>query len=92
MCKTSGNPHGKLFLIRVIYIYVVVSFTEYPLLCPSWNRKDEAEHVVKGEDIAPLVQLLVLVSFLPRTVLTTQEAANKPFCFRVCCLLCQSTA
>ena len=34
MWKTSGNPHGKLFLIRVISIYRVVCSTEYPLLSP----------------------------------------------------------
>lgn len=76
MWKTSGNPHGELFLIGVISIYVVVSSTEYPLLSPFWNRRNEAEHAVEGVDIA----LLVLFSFLPKMVLTAQEAADKPFC------------
>lgn len=74
--KTSGNPHGKLFLIRVISICVVSSIA-YPLLSHSWNRRDEAEHVVEAENIAPP---LALLSFLLKMVLIAQEAAHQPFC------------
>lgn len=78
MWKANGNPHGKLFLTRVISIYVVVSSTEYPLLSLSWNSRDEAERAGEGEDIAPP---LALLSVLPKMVLTAQGVTSKPFCF-----------
>lgn len=56
---------------------MVVSSIAYPLLSHSSNRRDEAEHVVEVEDIAPP---LALLSFLLKMVLIAQEAAHQPFC------------
>lgn len=56
----------KLFLIRVISIYVVFSSSEYHLFSSSCNRRGAVEPVVEGEDNAPL---LALLSFLPKMML-----------------------